>query len=84
MAGLARDYGFATDFASGTQTRRLIDSPRYQAAAAYHALHSATRQSGTTGPEALAGLATLELRLRRLGVENPGVNEQLRTACRVC
>jgi gamma-glutamylputrescine oxidase len=33
MAGLARDYGFATDFASGTQTRRLIDSPRYQAAA---------------------------------------------------
>ena len=52
-------------------------SPRYQAAAAYHALHSATRQSGTTGPEALAGLATLELRLRRLGVENPGVNEQL-------
>jgi hypothetical protein len=52
-------------------------SPRYQAATAYQALHSATRQSGTTGPEALASLATLELRLRRLGVENPGVNEQL-------
>ena len=33
MAGLARDYGFATDFASGPQTRRLIDSTRYQAAA---------------------------------------------------
>jgi gamma-glutamylputrescine oxidase len=33
MAGLARDYGFATDFASSAQTRRLIDSPRYQAAA---------------------------------------------------
>ena len=33
MAGLARDYGFATDFASGAATRRLIDSPRYQAAA---------------------------------------------------
>jgi gamma-glutamylputrescine oxidase len=33
MAALARDYGFATDFASGTQTRRLIDSPRYEAAA---------------------------------------------------
>jgi gamma-glutamylputrescine oxidase len=33
MAGLARDYGFATDFASGAATRRLIDSPRYHAAA---------------------------------------------------
>ena len=33
MAALARDYGFVTDFASGPQTRRLIDSPRYEAAA---------------------------------------------------
>ncbi|MEY4265904.1 MAG: hypothetical protein RIS90_439 [Pseudomonadota bacterium] len=33
MAGLARDYGFATDFAHGAATQRLIDSPRYQAAA---------------------------------------------------
>ena len=33
MAALSRDYGFATDFVSGTQTRRLIDSPRYEAAA---------------------------------------------------
>ena len=52
-------------------------SPRYQAAAAYQALHSTTRQPGTSGPEALASLSTLELRLRRLGVENPGSNEQL-------
>jgi len=33
MVALARDYGFATDFASGAATRRLIDSPRYHAAA---------------------------------------------------
>lgn len=33
MAALARDYGFATDFARGADTQRLIDSPRYQAAA---------------------------------------------------
>ena len=52
-------------------------SPRYQAAVAFQALHSVTRKPGTTGQEALQGLAELELRLRRLGVDNPGPNEQL-------
>jgi len=33
MAGLSRDYGFVTDFVHGAATQRLIDSPRYQAAA---------------------------------------------------
>ena len=51
-------------------------SPRYQAAEAFQALQSAPRQPGTTGQEALQGLAELELRLRRLGVRNPGPDEQ--------
>jgi gamma-glutamylputrescine oxidase len=33
MATLARDYDFVTDFARSAGTQRLIDSPRYQAAA---------------------------------------------------
>lgn len=52
-------------------------SPRYQAADAFQALQGATRKPGTTGLEALQSLAELELRLRRLGVENPGPEEQL-------
>ena len=52
-------------------------SPRYQAADAFQALQNVTRKPGTTGQEALQGLAELELRLRRLGVDNPGPHEQL-------
>ncbi len=51
-------------------------SPRYQAAEAFQALQSATRQIGTTGQEALQSLAEMELRLRHLGVSNPGPDEQ--------
>jgi hypothetical protein len=53
-------------------------SPRYQAAATFQAFQSVTRKPGTTGQEALQGLAELEpeLRLSRLGVDNPGPNEQ--------
>ena len=51
-------------------------SQRYQAAPAFQALQSATRQPGSTGLQALQTLAELELRLHRLGVDNPGTQEQ--------
>ena len=51
-------------------------SQRYQAAPVFQALQSATRQPGSTGLQALQTLAELELRLHRLGVDNPGPQEQ--------
>ena len=51
-------------------------SQRYQAAPVFQALQSATRQQGSTGIQALHTLAELELRLHRLGVDNPGTHEQ--------
>ena len=63
----------------GTMSTAFLQeySPRYQAAGAFQALQSVTRKPGTTGQEALQSLAELELHLRRLGVDNPGPNEQV-------
>jgi len=55
----------------------LLDhSLLYQAAPAFQALHSATRQPGATGPEALQRVEELAMLLNRKGVHNPGPNEQ--------
>ena len=51
-------------------------SSAQQAAPVFQALQSATRQPGSTGLQALQTLAELELRLHRLGVDNPGPQEQ--------
>ena len=55
----------------------LLDhSLLYQAAQAFQALHSATRQPGATGPEALQRIEELAMLLNRKGVRDPGPNEQ--------
>ena len=51
-------------------------SLRYAAAEAFQAFQGFNRHPGTSGQEALQGLAELEERLRRLGVDNPGPHEQ--------
>ena len=51
-------------------------SLRYAAAEAFQALQGFNRHPGTSGQEALQGLAELKERLRRLGVDNPGPQEQ--------
>jgi hypothetical protein len=55
----------------------LAYSRLYQAAPAYQALHSATRQPGATGPDALQRIDELAMLLNRKGVHNPGPNEQM-------
>jgi hypothetical protein len=70
----------ATEFPSwGELYAAILDeySRPYQAAAAFHALHGATRVPGSTGPEALARVAALQTALSRKGVPvTAGVNEQ--------